>query len=149
MLRLKTVQEKLYADPKEPDQALEFAIGFAEGVKRQKAYGTQVPESVQTVVKSEPDNAVEKTHPREFYKCGKLTNFTMGHVNFCMATNHRCNFCETIGHVEKCCNKKFPQRHEQMMQRIKNRDNAKHMRRVNYIEESGKKSEGDEEQLVL
>ena len=38
-----------------------------------------------------------------------------------------------------------------MMQRLKNRDNAKGMRRVSYIEESEEESEGDEDekQLVL
>ena len=77
-------------------------------------------------------------------------NFTMEHVNFCMATNHRCIYCKLIGHLEKCCNKKFPQRHKEMMQRLKNRDNTKGMRRVNYIEESEvEESEDDEEQLFL
>ena len=37
-----------------------------------------------------------------------------------------------------------------MMQRLKNRDNTKSMRRVNYIEESEEEESGeDEEQLVL
>ena len=37
-----------------------------------------------------------------------------------------------------------------MMQLLKNRDNEKSMRRVNYIEESDEESEeDDEEQLVL
>ena len=75
-------------------------------------------------------------------------NFTMEHVDFCMATNHRCNICKPLGHLEKCCNKKFPQRQKEMMQRLKNRDNTKGMRRVNYIEESEEESE-DAEQLVL
>ena len=103
------VQEKLCTEPKEPDQALEFAIAFEEGVKRQKAYGTQAPEPTKSVVKSEPVYAVDKTNPRECYRCG-AANFTMEHVNFCMATNHRCKFCKIVGYVEKCCNKKFPQR---------------------------------------
>ena len=55
-----------------------------------------------------------------------------------------------MGHVEKCCKRKFPQRQKEMMQRLKNRDNEKSMRRVNYIEESDEESEEDEEeQLVL
>ena len=105
----KKVQEKLCTEPKEPDQALEFAIAFEEGVKRQKAYGTQAPEPRKSVVKSEPVYAVDKTNPRECYRC-VAANFTMEHVNFCMATNLRCKFCKIVGHVEKCCNKKFPQR---------------------------------------
>ena len=145
----KKVQEKLCTEPKEPDQALDFAIAFEEGVKRQKAYGTQLAETPNTTIKSEPVYAVEKSNPRECYRCGEA-NFTMEHVNFCMTTNHRCKYCKLFGHLEKCCNKKFPHRHKEMMQRLKNRDNTKSMRRVNYIEESeGKDSEEDEEQLVL
>ena len=126
----KEVQEKLCTEPKDPDQELEFVIAFEEGVKRQKAYGAQAPDSVKTVVKSEPVYAVEKTnHPRECYRCG-VANFTMEHVNFCMATNHRCKFSKVVGHEEKCCNKKFPQRHKEMMQRLKTRDNEKSLRRV-------------------
>ena len=115
----KKVQEKLCTEPKEPDQALNFAIAFEEGVKRQKAYGTQLAETPKTTIKSEPVYAVEKSNPREFYRCGEA-NFTMEHVNVCMATNHRCKYCKVIGHLEKCCSKKkFPQRHEEMMQRVK------------------------------
>ena len=40
----KKVRKKLCTELKEPDQALEFAIAFEEGVKRQKAYGAQAPE---------------------------------------------------------------------------------------------------------
>ena len=139
----KKVQEKLCTESKE------FAIAYEEGAKRQKAYGSQAPESTKTVVKSELVYAVEKTNPRECYRCG-AAKFTMAHINFCMTTNHRCNFCKIVGHVEKCCNKKFPQRQKEMMQWLKNRDNEKSLRRVNYIEESDEESEeDDEEQLVL
>ena len=147
----KKVQEKLCTEPKEPDQALEFAIAYEEGVERQKAYGAQACETPKQSIKSEPVSAVEKANPRECFRCG-AANFTMEHVDFCMATNHRCKFCKIVGHLEKCCNKKFPQQQKDMMQRMKNRDNTKGMRRVNYIEESEEESEeedGDEEQLVL
>ena len=50
----KKVQEKLCTEPKEPDQALEFALAFGEGIQRQKAYGAQAPESTKTAIKSEP-----------------------------------------------------------------------------------------------
>ena len=112
----KKVQEKLCTEPKEPDQALEVAIAFEEGVKRQKAYGAEAPDSVKTVVKGEPVHAVERTNTREQYRCG-VANFTMEHVNFCMATSHRCNFCKIVGHEENCCKKKFPQRQKEIMQR--------------------------------
>ena len=70
------VQEKLCTEPKEHDQALDFAIAFKEGVKRQKAYGTQLAEPPKTTIKSEPVNAVEKSNPRECYRCGEVI-FTM------------------------------------------------------------------------
>ena len=105
----KKVQEKLCTEPKEPDQTLEFAIAFEEGVKPQKAYGTQAPEPTKSVVKSKPVYAVDTTNPWECYKCG-AANFAIEHVSFCMATNHRCKLCKIVVHVEKCFNKKFPQR---------------------------------------
>ena len=147
----KKVQEKLCTESKESDQALDFAIACEEGVKRQKTYGMQAPETPKTSVKSEPIYAVEKSKPRECFRCGDQ-NFTMEHVNFCMATNHRCKYCKIVGHPEKCCNKKFPQRQKEMMQRLKTRDNQQGMRRVNYIDESDEDEEDyeeDEEQLVL
>ena len=47
----KEVQEKLCTEPKEPDQALDFAIAFEEEVKRQKDYGTQLAETPKTTFK--------------------------------------------------------------------------------------------------
>ena len=35
--------------------------------------------------------AAEKTNPGECYRCG-AAKFTMEHVNFCMAINHRCKY---------------------------------------------------------
>ena len=72
----KKVQKKLGTEPKEPGQVLEFAIALKEGVKRQKVYGTQAPESVKTAIKSKLFFAVEKTKPREWYRRGEA-NFTM------------------------------------------------------------------------
>ena len=56
----KKIQEKLCAEPKEPEQALEFAIAFQEGTKMQKSYGTQNTDTLKTSVKSEPIFAVEE-----------------------------------------------------------------------------------------
>ena len=84
----KKVQEKLRAEPKEPDQALEFAIAFEEGVKRQKTYGTQAPESKKTAMKSEPVFVVEKPDPRECFRCGEA-NFTTEQVYFGRAFDHQ------------------------------------------------------------
>ena len=54
-----------------------------------------------------------------------------------------------MGHMQTCCNKKFPQRHKDMVKRLKARDNQ--MRRVNYIDENESEEETSdkEEQLVL
>ena len=81
----------LCTKPNKPDQALEFAIAFEEVVKRQKAYGTQVPETAKAVVESEPIYAIDKINPRECYRCGEA-NFTMEHLNFCIANKFRCKF---------------------------------------------------------
>ena len=37
----KKLQGKLCIESKEPEQTLEFAITFEDGIKRQKAYGAQ------------------------------------------------------------------------------------------------------------
>ena len=123
---------------------------FRGGGQEPKSLRVTRPRKCKTV-KSEPVYAIEKTKPRECYRCGEA-NFTMKHVNFCMATNHRCKYCKLIGHLEKCCNKKFPQRHKEMRQRPNNGDSAKSVRRVNYIEESEEEEEEDscdEVQLAL
>ena len=146
----KKVQEKLCTEPREPEQALEFAIAFEEGVKRQKSYTLQTTETPKNV-KSEPVNAVEKSqNSQEFFRCGE-SNFTPDHIKNCTAVNYRCKFCKIAGHLEKCCNKKFPHRQKEMMKRLNARNsNTQGMRRVNYIEESdGSTSDDNEEQLVL
>ena len=56
----KKVQKNLCTEPKEPVQALEIAIDFDEGIKRQKSYGTQITDSSKTSVKSESLFAVKK-----------------------------------------------------------------------------------------
>ena len=134
------MQEKLCTELKEPRQALEVAIAFQEGIESQKAYRDQVStEPAKSSVKSEPVFAVDKTNSKECFRC-REGNFTMEHVNFCLATNHR---CKLIGLVEKCCNKKFPQKHKDEMNRLKKKENPQGMRRVNYIEESDDEKESD------
>ena len=138
------MQEKLCTGPKEPDQALEFAITFEEGVKRRKTYGLQAPDAVKSSVKSEPVDAVEKTKSRECFRC-RESNFTMEHGNFCMPTNHRRKYCKITGHLEKDCKRMFPQRNQGMMQRLK-RENGQGMRRVNNIEKSEEGEIEDDEE---
>ena len=144
----KKVQEKLCPEPKEPEQALEFAIAFEEGIKRQKSYGITA-ETSKTSVKSEPIFAEERSNQRECFRCGE-SNFTMEHIKNCKAANYKCKHCKIVAHLETCCNRKFPQRHKEMMKRLKSRDNQ--MRRVNYIDEEESEEEEsshEEEQLVL
>ena len=57
----KKEQEKLCTEPREPEQALVFAIAFEKGVKKQKSYSMLAAEPSKCVVKSEPVYAVEKT----------------------------------------------------------------------------------------
>ena len=62
------MQEKLCTEPKEPDQALEFAIAFE--VKKQKSYGLQRQEAAKLPGKREPVYAVEKSKTRECFRRG-------------------------------------------------------------------------------
>ena len=146
------MQEKLCTEPCEPDQALELAIAFEEGVKRQKFYGLQTTENPRIAVQTEPEYAIEKSsNLKECFRCGD-SNFTPDHIKKCTATNNRCKFCKIVWHVEKCCNKKFTQRQKEMLQRLKSRSiNFQGMRRVNYFDEESEEeeSERNEEQLVL
>ena len=132
----KKVQEKLCTEPREPEQALEFAIAFEEGVKRQKSYTVQTTETPKNV-ESERVYAIEKSqNSRECFRCGE-PNFTPDHIKNCTAVNYRCKFCKIVGQLEKCCNKKFPHRQKEMMKRLNARNsNTQGMRRVKYIEES-------------
>ena len=94
------VQEKLCIEPKEPDQALEFAIAFQEGVKRQKAYGAQAPDSAKTVVKNVPnllnliDMIAEKLDKKEGearYSSVDMT-YANGQIPQQELTKRHCNF---------------------------------------------------------
>ena len=81
----KKVQEKLHTEHREPDQALEFAIAFEEGVKRRKSYGLQSTGNTKIAVKTEPVYAMEKSsNPRECFRCpfGE-SNFTLNHIKNC------------------------------------------------------------------
>ena len=84
-MRNKKVEEKLYTEPKELDQALNICHCIWGRNQRQKTYGVQVSaEQAKASVKSEPVFAVEKTNPRECFRCEK-GNFIIEHVIFCSA----------------------------------------------------------------
>ena len=141
----KKVQEKLCVEPfDDPQDALKYAISYEEGVKRQKTMGIGVAESSKTAIKTEPVCAVEKVNKRECFRCG-VGNFTTDHIKKCPATNHKCEFCDITGHLEKCCNQKYPERRKQMKQRLQSRRRG--MARINYISEDSE--EWDDDEMVL
>ena len=101
----KQVQEKRCTEAKDnPVDALQFAIAFEDGLKRQRTYGyiNQEPK-----IKEEPVCSVsgEKQNKRECWRCG-AANFTLDHLNRCEAPNSICNYCGKKGHLEKVCNQK-------------------------------------------
>ena len=100
----KKVQEKLCVEPfNDPQDALQYAMSYEEVVKRQKTMGIGVAESSKVAIKSQPVCAVERFNKRECFRC-RVGNFTTDHIKKCPATNHRCEFCDIIGHLKKCCN---------------------------------------------
>ena len=142
----KKVQEKLCVEPfNEPQEALQYAISYEEGIKRQRSMGIGVAEGSKPPIKTEPVCAVDKMNNRECFRCG-VGSFRTDHIKKCPATNHKCEFCNITGHLEKCCNQKYPERKRQMKQRMQNR--RKGFSRVYYISEDSDE-ELDEDEMVL
>ena len=124
----KKVQEKLCVEPIiDPQEAMQYAISYEEGVNRQISMGIEMAESSKVAMDSELVCAVERVNKRKWFLCG-VGNTTTDHKNNCPATNQE--FCDIIGHLEKCCNEKFLGRKKQ---RIQNR--RRWMSRVNYVSE--------------
>ena len=97
----KKVQEKLCVEPfNDPQDALQYAISYEEGVKRQRTMGLGVAESSKVAIKTEPVCGVESVNKRECFRCG-VGNFTTDHIKKCPATNHKCEFCNITGHLKK------------------------------------------------
>ena len=139
----KKVQEKLCVEPfNDPQEALQYAISYEEGIKRQRSMGIGVAEGSKATKKTEPVCAVDN---RECFRCG-AGNFTTDHIKKCPATNHKYEFCNITGHLEKCCNQKYPERKRQMKQRMQNRRQG--FSRVNYISEDSEE-EFDEDEMVI
>ena len=144
----KKVQEKLCVEPlNDPQEALRYAISDEEGIKRQRSMGIGVAEGSKPTIKTEPvcAQAVDKMNNRECFRCG-AGNFTTDYIKKCPATNHKCEFCNITGHLEKCCNQKYPERKRQMKQRMRNR--RKGFSGVYYISEDSEE-ELDEDEMVL
>ena len=92
----KKVQERLCVEPfANPQDALQYAISYEEGMKRQKSMGTSVVD--QYKVKSEPVFSVDKHNRRKCYRCG-ADNFNLVHLKKCPAKSHQCEFCSITGH---------------------------------------------------
>ena len=138
------VQERLCVEPfANPLDALQYAVSYEEGLKRQRSMGTSAAE--QRTTKSEPVFPVNKTNRRECYSCG-AENFDLEHLKKCPAKNHQCEFCSIMGHPEKCCIQKYPQRKRDMQQRMTNK--RKEPRRINYVSEEEEDELEDDEMVI-
>ena len=101
----KKVQEKLCTEPKDnPTEALQFAIAFEDGLRRQK---TSKYNSQEQKIREELVSAVSgsKQNDRECWRCG-AGNFTLHHIRFCKAQNATCNYCGRKGYLEHVCDQK-------------------------------------------
>ena len=101
----KQVQAKLCTEPKDkPAEALQFAIAFEDGLKRQRTYGNVNQEQK---IKEEPVCSVIGINPnnRECWRC-EAANFTLDHLNRCKAPNSMSNYCAKKDQLEKVCNQK-------------------------------------------
>ena len=130
-------------NPKKPSN---MPYPIEEGIKRQRSMGIGVAEGSKATIKTELVwTTVDNMNNRECFRCG-AGNFTTDHIKKCPATNHKCEFCNITGHLEKCCNQKYPERKRQMKQRMQNC--RKGFSRVKYISEDSEE-ELDEDEMVL
>ena len=143
----KQVQERLCTEPREnPRDALQFAIAFEEGIRRQKTIG-QPCTSVK--VKEEPVFMVAgHKDKKECWRCG-AGNFTAAHLKVCRAPETNCNYCGVKGHIENCCNSKQKDRLKKVAipkNFDKKFNNARRVQRVDYYEED---QDSDSDEMVL
>ena len=141
----KLVQEKPCTEPKAtPAEALQFAIAFEDGLKRQKtsAYIGQEPK-----IKEEPVCAVSESsfNTRECWRFG-ARNFTMEHLKFCKGPNAMCNYCGRKGHLEKVCNQKKKDKLQQNGKFKANGSSEQTNRRVQLVDQE---DEDDENIMAL
>ena len=143
----KQVQERLCTEPREnPRDALQFAIAFEEGIRRQKTIG-QPCTSVK--VKEEPVFMVAgHKDKKECWRCG-AGNFTAAHLKVCRAPETNCNYCGIKRHFEKCCNSKQIDRLKKVAipkNFDKKFNNARRVQRVDYYE---KDQDSDSDEMLL
>ena len=101
------VQTRLTTEPKTtPNEVLEFAKAYEQGLIRQKTYESP------TAIKDEPVYNVDrrqnnytrqgqKTGNPKCYRCG--ADFTPAHQKECRAKNEICSKCKRKGHYARCC----------------------------------------------
>ena len=143
----KQVQEKLCTEPKDnPLDALQFAIAFEDGLKRQKTYGYIGQE---TRVKEEPVCAISgnRQNNRECWRCG-AGNFTLEHTKICKATDVKCNYCGKRGHLERVCNQRRKDNTQQFAKSRSNGVRDQFNKRVQLVDQE-EKDEDDENYMVL
>ena len=88
-------------------KALQYAIYYEEGVKRQKSKGIGVAETSKVEI-TKLVCAIERVNKQERFCCG-VGNVTTDHIKKGPATNHKCEFFDIIGHLDNCCNQKLPE----------------------------------------
>ena len=64
----------------DPQEALQYAISYEKGIKRQKSLGIGVAEGSKATIKTEPVYTVDKMNNRECFRCG-AANFTTDNIN--------------------------------------------------------------------
>ena len=142
------VQEKLCTEPKEnPLDALQFAIAFEDGLKRQKTYGYI---SQEAKVKEEPVCVISgnRQNNRECWRCG-AGNFTPDHVKFCKAADAKCNYCRRKGHLERVCNQKRKDNTQQMAKSWTNGVREQFNKRVQLVDQDEEEVEDEDENYVV
>ena len=126
--------------------ALQFAINFEDGLKRQKTFGYI---SQEAKVKEEPVYAISgnRQNNRECWRCG-AGNFTLDHVKICKTADAKCNYCGRKVHLERVCNQK---RKDNTLQFAKSRANGvrdQFKKRVQLVDQDEEDDE-DESYMVL
>ena len=143
----KQVQEKLCTEPKDnPLDALQFAIAFEDGLKRQKTYGYIGQEAR---VKEEPVCAISGNpqNNRECWRCG-AGNFTLEHTKICKATDVKRNYCGKRGHLERVCNQRRKDNTQQFAKSRSNGVRDQFNKRVQLVDQEDE-DEDDENYMVL
>ena len=143
----KQVQEKLCTELKDnPLDALQFAIAFEDGLKRQKTYGYFGQEAR---VKEEPVCAISgnRQNNRECWRCG-AGNFTLEHTKICKATDVKCNYCGKRGHLERVCNQRRKDNTQQFAKSRSNGVRDQFNKRVQLVDQE-EEDEDDENYMVL